>query len=271
MAKIRLIHDHERVHSVQLGPTLDRHTIHFANGAQHDLDIWLQTNLVGISPGSFWFTALHVCYHRSMMALYAKALENVNLKGDSVVPEAAEFARRARDAAEAIIILALDPNQAFHRLFPYSCQPEVVDVAFSGLLYLKLSRLFPPAATPAEIVTRCFALQAFLRECRQVRYALTIRVATERYARAVGAELPAGSAGHSGVTTTGPGTPTAQQVDEMLGELVSAESVAGLVGDLPAEWAVDLPSWLEGGSAIDLDKDWDWQTTQAQDQLFMPM
>lgn len=225
-------------------------------------------NLINLEPGSFGALALTVCYHRSVMALYAKVLENVNLRGDRVVPEGREFAIRARNSAEANIDLALDQSQPFHRLFPYSCQPEVVDVAFSGLLYLKLSRLFPPDSSPAGVVTRCFKLQAFLGECRQLRYALTIRVATERYARAVGVELPLGA---SGSTTRGPGTPVAQQADAVAGGEVAAEAFAGPFAEVGADWAADLPSWLEGGSGLDLDKDWDWQTGQAQDQLFMPL
>lgn len=267
VAKIRLIHDHERIHRVHLNSTLDSHTIDFANRAQRDLDHWLQSNLVGIEHGSFGYLALTVCYHRSVMALYAKVLENVNLKGDKVAPEGREFAIRARNSAEANIDLALDESQPFHRLFPYSCQPEVVDVAFSGLLYLKLSRLFLPEASPARVVTRCFRLQAFLGECQQVRYALTIRVATERFARALGVELPVGA---SGATTKGPGTPMAQPADTVAGS-APVDGPTCLFAEVPADWATDLPSWLEGGAEFDLDKDWDWQTGQAQDQLFMPL
>jgi len=204
-----------------------------------------------------------------VIALYAKALENVNLRGEAVMPEAREFAARARDSAEAIIALALDPDQAYHALFPYSCQPEVVDVAFSGLLYLKLSRLFPPPASPTEVVRRCFELQAFLGECQQLRYALTIRVATERFARASGVDLPAGAGagavGASGAMTRGPGTPAANPPEAAAGDM-SVESF-----ELPADWATELPSWLEGGGEFGLDKDWDWQTGQPQDQLFMPL
>lgn len=268
-AKIRHMLLHERIAKFVVGDgVLDARAVDFGRQALEDLRAWCRVATAPFNEDSFEYQHLTVSMHRGIISLMTRMLENQKLEGDNVQAVVREFATVARDSAAAIVSLAIDPLRAFHHAVPYAVQPEFVDIAFPALLFLKLSRLFPSDLTPAQVVRQCRDLHSFiLTECKQVRFALTIRVATERFARAFGLHPVSAP---SGKVAAPMDTLDQQQQPDTVAETISQLGSAPFL-ELPVEWGTELPSWLESGSSMDADKDWEWQTNQPLDHLFLPM
>lgn len=270
VANIRLLQSRERLKQFLIGPTIDARVSDFARRAQADLLKWWETSTSTFAPDSFEYHTLTISLHSSIISLITRLLEQQTLTDPALTVPAREFAVVARDSAGAIISLALSQQTVFRQSLQFAMQPELVDVAFAALLYLKLSRLFPSNVLAAKVVEQSNELHSFLlQECRQVRFAVTLRAATERFARAFGLSQPP-PVKHE------PAGATAAAADDALRGLFAPDAAPGQLGqgqflDLPQDWSMELPRWLGGPSALGQDKDWEWGTTQGLDQLFMPL
>ncbi|KAL8278963.1 hypothetical protein RQP46_008632 [Phenoliferia psychrophenolica] len=197
VANIELISCRSRIEGMmsRAGPSFDSKTVETARRAGRDLQNWHRKWDTALGEryeeASFERRSLECALHSAQIFLAAIALKGSNL-GDveNLSVDARELAMTARQASVDLIELWMTAP-SLRESIRYATQNTFVELSFSALLLLKLSRLFPEGGSLQLVVNQCHALQALLRQFPGAeRFAITVMVALERFSKAFSLSLP---------------------------------------------------------------------------------
>ncbi|KAI5480457.1 hypothetical protein MNV49_000610 [Pseudohyphozyma bogoriensis] len=176
------------------GVAIESRAFEFARRASKDLSAWYKKwdNVLAekFVDTSFERKSLLSQYYLTLIFLSTRTLKGTHITDvASLSAEHRETALEARQAAQDVIELWLN-TPSLRDALRYATQSTFVDVAFSALLLLKLSRLFPEGGVES-VVQQCHQLSLVLCEFpRAERYHMTLRIALERFSKAFSIDLP---------------------------------------------------------------------------------
>lgn len=216
VANIELISIRSRIDTMMRGSTsFDSRTADFARRSSRDLTGWFKKWDSALAErydatsferrydeASFERKNLASSLHSASIFLASTALRGSNLADvDNLSVDARELAMGARQDAVNLIELWLH-TPSLRQSLRYATQTTFVDISFSALLLLKLSRLFPEGTELQQVVDQCHELQGVLREIIPAeRFGITVMVALERFSKAFSIELPTVLLDNNGVTS----------------------------------------------------------------------